>query len=64
MPPAEAAASQTALASASAPLPPSAQFVDTTASRAPAARATSRTTAYSADVSVGKALIATTTGTP
>ena len=57
------AAAQTAIARSSAPSPPFAQWFATTASRAPAASETRRTASTSAGVSVGKELIATTTGT-
>mmetsp|Transcript_13594 Transcript_13594/g.53643 ORF Transcript_13594/g.53643 Transcript_13594/m.53643 type:complete len:463 (-) Transcript_13594:359-1747(-) len=54
----------TAAPSAAAPLPPSAWWVHSTQSSAPAAMAASLITACSASVSVGNMFIATTTGTP
>ena len=61
---ASAQAAITALASSTAPAPPSAQWFGITASSAPAARARRRTSAISASVSSEKRLTATTTGIP
>ena len=58
------AASSTARASSSAPAPPLAQTSETYAPSAPAASERWRTSPISASVSVGKRLMATTTGTP
>src|SRR6185295_7273719 len=54
----------TAFANASAPWPPSAQWVETAASTAPTSRDRSRTHSNSAAESLMNAFTATTTGTP